>query len=204
MEKIKDFVKTTFIGGLGVILPILILIIVFRMLFNLITKSIRPLTNLLGVGMFGKGILADVISIAVVILICFAVGVAVKNRTVKFYHEQVEEKLLSRVPGYKAIKGAMQYFKGGQERPFTSFALVKVYGRETLTYGFITESHSDGSYTVVVPQWPIPTQGDIFHVPGKDVFIMDVQVEEAMKFVIGGGAGSKELIEQYRKKHTKT
>lgn len=201
MDRLKEFIKTTIIGGLGVILPIIILLIVFRTLFNIITNNLRPLTNLLGVGMFGKGIIADIVSIIVVILICFAVGVLARNRTIKFYHEQIEEKLLNRVPGYKAIKGALQYFEGGKEKPFSKFALVRVHGGETLTYGFITESHSDGSYTVVVPQWPVPTQGDIFHVQGKDVFVMDTPVEEAMKFVIGGGAGSKKMIEQYRDKY---
>jgi len=47
MNKMKTFIKTSIIGGLAVILPATLLILIFRWLFNWITDIIQPFTNLI-------------------------------------------------------------------------------------------------------------------------------------------------------------
>ncbi len=198
MDKIKDFAKTTLIGGLVVILPLIILFVVFRFAFNVVTNSIRPITDVFLGSLQISDFLADLLSLAVIIAICFIIGMIVETRLGGVIRNLVEKEVLERIPGYKTIQGTIKYFDTGkEERPFSSFALIRAYGTDTIRPGFVTEKHSDGSYTVVVPQWPVPTQGDIYNASGEDVIVLDISVEEGMKFVIGGGAGSSEEIDKY-------
>ena len=201
MSKAKNFIKTTLLGGFGVLLPVLILFIVFSALFGFITNNIRPLTNLITMSSNIQGILADVISIAIIIVTCFVIGVAIKTRTGVFFHNVIETQLLEKIPGYGWVKETLKYFGGGQETPFRTVALVRLYSSGTLQTAFVTDSHSDGSYTVYVPLAPTLAQGEVYHVPGDDVFVLDVPVEEGIRSVIGCGAGSRGLIEKYAEKY---
>ena len=51
-----------------------------------------------------------------------------------------------------------------------------------------------GGVAVFVPTGPNPTSGLIFHVPRDHVHPVAVSVEEAMRSVIGCGAGSTALV----------
>lgn len=199
MGNLKDFLKPTLLGGLGVLLPILVLFIVFNAFFNFVTSSIRPITNVLtGTG---GGLLADILSILFIVALSFVIGMAVRTRIGGLYHEYLERRLLDKIPGYTLVKDTLKYFSGGEKVPFSSVALVKPFDNDTLVPAFVTDRNSDGSYTVFAPQGPIPTQGAIYNIPGKKVFLLDIGAEEAMKTIIGAGAGTEKLLQKYREQY---
>ena len=197
MERIKAFIKTTLIGGIGIILPIVILVLVFSWLFRFVTRNIQPLTNLIFANQDSIGIFADVISIILIITVCFLVGVIVRTKLGHYIHDSIEKILLKKIPGYNIAKDTVEQFIGREEMPFSSVALVKLFDNDTLVTGFITDKHSNGSYTVFVPTGPNPTSGNIIHVKPENVFKVDISVEHAMKSIIACGAGSNKLIEKY-------
>lgn len=201
MDGLRDFVKPTIIGGLGVLLPILVLFIVFNALFRFITNSIRPITGIFTGGATGGGFLADIISILIIVAISFVLGVAVRTRLGSLYHNLLEKRIFAKIPGYSLVKDTMKYFSGGETIPFSSVAMVKPFDNETLVPVFITDKHPDGSYTVFAPQGPIPTQGAIYTVPGSHTFVLDVGPEAAMKAIIGAGAGTETLLAKYREQY---
>ncbi len=197
MERIKAFIKTTLIGGIGIILPIVILVLVFSWLFGFVTRNIQPVTNLIFANQDSIGIFADVISIILIITVCFLVGVIVRTKLGHYIHDSIEKILLKKIPGYNIAKDTVEQFIGREEMPFSSVALVKLFDNDTLVTGFITDKHSNGSYTVFVPTGPNPTSGNIIHVKPEKVFKVDISVEHAMKSIIACGAGSNKLIEKY-------
>ena len=93
-------------------------------------------------------------------------------------------------------------FIGKKKSPFSSVALVQVFGNETLMTAFITDTHDSGRYTVFVPTGPNPTTGFVFHLPKKSVHPIRVTVEEAFRSVIGCGAGSTNIIDVFQGKVT--
>jgi uncharacterized membrane protein len=197
MERIKAFIKTSILGGLAVILPSIVLILIFGWLFNRITDIIQPVTNL----MIAKGqfreIVADVLVIAVILAICFVVGVVVRTKAGQFIQDNLEKRILHMAPGYPTIKSIVMQFIGKKRSPFSSVALVQAFGNETLMTAFVTEAHENGTYTVFVPTGPNPTSGLIFHLPKKYVHQVKVSVEETMRSVLGCGAGSTNLIKAF-------
>lgn len=199
MSRIKSFIKTSFLGGLTVILPVAILAFAFKWIFNVVTRVIHPVTNLILVKSDVNKILADLLAVAVIIILCFFVGVIVKTKIGTFIHISLENSILKFAPGYSTIKEIVIQFFGRKKVPFSSVALIQLFRSETLMTAFITDEHSDGSYTVFVPTGPNPTSGNIFHLEGKFVHQVDVSVEEAMRSIISCGAGSAKLIEAHRK-----
>lgn len=194
MKRLNDFLKSTLVGGLLVILPLTILLFALTWVFGLIHKAIRPLTTLLVTNSRLQGLAADLIVIAVLIAACFAVGVFVRTRLGKWIYQLLESKLLLKAPGYSLIKETVSQFVGKKKSPFSSVALVQIFGNETLASAFITDEHEDGSYTVFIPTGPNPTSGNIYHLPSRYVHPVDVPVEDAMRSIISCGAGSSMLI----------
>jgi len=199
MDRIKSFVKTSFIGGVTIILPVAILILVFRWVFNVVTRIIQPVTDLILVRSDVHEILAGLLALAVIITVCFVIGVIVKTKVGTFIHTSLEKSILNFAPGYSLIKETVMQFLGRKKSPFSSVALVQIFGNETMVTAFVTDEHSDGSYTVFVPTGPNPTSGNIYHLEGKFVHPVDVPVEDAMRSIISCGAGSARLIDAHKK-----
>ncbi|MEE9145147.1 MAG: DUF502 domain-containing protein [Candidatus Binatia bacterium] len=199
MKRIRDFLKTSLLGGLVVILPVAILIFVFKWIFGLVTNMVQPLTNLVMARSQMQEILADILVIAVILSLCFVIGVFVRTRLGKWIFKTLENKILKIAPGYSLIKETVMQFLGGKKSPFSSVALVQIFANETLASAFVTDTHEDGSYTVFVPTGPNPTSGNIYHLAARFVHPVDVPVEDAMRSIISCGAGSTKLIKALSK-----
>ncbi len=199
MKRIKAFLKTSLLGGVVVILPVAILLFIFKWIFNLVTDIVQPLTNFVMTKSQIQEILADILVIAVILTACFIVGVFVRTRLGTFIYKTFEKRILKIAPGYSLIKETVMQFLGKKKSPFSSVALVQIFGNETLVSAFVTDTHADGSCTIFVPTGPNPTSGNIYHLKGKYVHHVDVSVEDAMRSIISCGAGSTKLINAYMK-----
>jgi len=198
MKQLREFVKSTIVGGLLVVLPLALFAFVLSWAFGLIHRAISPLTSLVTKGISLPAgyatIIADVLVIAVLICLCFLVGAIVRTRLGKWVYLLVETNLLAKTPGYSLIKETVHQFLGKKESPFSSVALAQIFGNDTLVSGFVTDTHEDGSYTVFVPTGPNPTSGCIYHLKGQYVHRVDASVEDTMRSIISCGAGSSTLL----------
>ena len=199
MKRLREFFKSAVIGGLLVVLPSAIFLFIVTWMFGAVRGIIRviapitaevakgPDSTLLSVGV-------DVLVIVLLVLVCFAVGVLVRTRFGKWIFALLETNLLLKAPGYSLIKETVAQFLGNKKSPFSSVALVQIYGNDTMASAFITDEHENGHVTVFVPTGPNPTSGNIFHLPAKYVHPVDVPVEDAMRSIISCGAGSSLLV----------
>ena len=94
MRRLNAFIRTTILGGTVVILPIAILIFIFRWIFYFITDLIQPLTNMVVMKSFLPEITADILVIAIILLICFIIGIFVKTKLGEFIFRNIENRLL--------------------------------------------------------------------------------------------------------------
>jgi uncharacterized membrane protein len=198
LKRTKNFFRTTLLGGVIVILPAIILILAFKWLFGGVGNAIEPLTNLvveaLPVPQEYNRPVATLIVLSVIILGCFFFGLFVRTKLGLMIFSGFEKSLLSKAPGYKMIKETVNQLLGKKSSPFSSVALVNIYGNDTLMTAFITDRHDNGMVTVFVPTGPNPTSGFIYHLDQSQVHPVSVSVESAMRAVISCGAGSGELI----------
>ena len=198
MEKLKNFLKTSLLGGVVVILPVAILVSVTLWLFDLVTGLIEPLTRLLISDSQLNEKAAEILVIILIVLTCFFVGVLVRTRLGDFLYRFIETRILKLAPAYSMIKETvLQIFGSRKDSPFSSVALVQVFGNETLMTAFITDKHEDGSFTVFVTTGPNPTSGLIYHLEGRFVHPVDIPVQDAMRSIISCGAGSAQLMQGF-------
>ncbi len=200
MKGIKEFCKSTIIGGLLVVLPVAISLFVLTWVSGIVRTGIGPVTTLVMENSPLQGLVVDILVIALLVVACFVVGVLVRTRLGKWIYSILEAKVLLKAPGYSLIKETVAQFLGNKKSPFSSVALAQIYCNETTVSSFITDEHEDGSYTVFVPTGPNPTSGNIYHLPSKYVHPVDVPIEDTMRSIISCGAGSSVLIKKNAQK----
>ena len=194
MNRLKEFIKSTVVGGLLVILPLAIFFFALTWVFGLVRRAISPLTTIVMQQSPLQGVVADVLVVALLIVACFSVGVLVRTRLGKWLYSVLESMVFLKIPGYSLIKETVSQFLGKKKSPFSSVALVQIFGNETLVSAFITDEHENGTCTVFVPTGPNPTSGNIYHLPQDRVHPVDVSVEDAMRSILSCGAGSSMLM----------
>ena len=112
---------------------------------------------------------------------------------------RVGENLLNRMPIIRSIYGALkQIFETvlrSSSRSFREVALIEYPRRGIWAIGFITtkttgEVRSEIKEEVVnvfLPTTPNPTSGFLLFVPRKDLIVLDMSVEEAIKMIVSAG-----------------
>lgn len=198
-KKVRGFLRTTFLGGVVALLPLSLVILLFRWIINLIEKYLGPVVNLLPATDSKMYTLAlYILAIAAVFLIFFFIGLIIKTRWGKFLKYQLESKYLMRIPGYKIVRDTVKQFFGKNKSFFSEVVIVDLFNSGTLMTGFITDDQGD-LITVFVPTGPNPTSGNIYHVPKEKVFRTGSPVEVGMKSIISCGAGSSEVFKDIQK-----
>jgi uncharacterized membrane protein len=197
MNKTLGLVKTTLLGGVVVILPVAIMLFVAKWLFATVAAVIHPLTALVDTRTWFGELFVNLLVVAIIVFACFLVGVFVRTRLGALVYRFVEKRFLRAIPGYSLTKETVVQFLGDNKSPFSSVALVQIFGNETLVSAFVTDTHDNGDFTVFVPTGPNPTSGNIYHLKSRFVHPVDVPVEEAMRSIISCGAGSAGLIRAY-------
>jgi len=194
MNRLKEFFKSTVVGGLLVILPVAVFLFIVSWVFGMVRSAISPLTKVVMQASPLHGLVADGLVIVLLVIACFAVGALVRTSLGSWLYSSLESRILEKAPGYSLIKETVSQFLGQKKSPFSTVALVQIFGNETLVSGFVTDEHGDGTRTVFVPTGPNPTSGNIYHLPENRVHPVDVSVEDAMRSIISCGAGSTALI----------
>lgn len=193
-RQIRKFLRTTFIGGVLVILPISIFIFLIKIVFDFIRNLVEPIAKWINFGDFTNAFLSDLIAFSILVAFCFIVGLTVQTRSGKWLFNSLDNMLLNRLPFYSTIKETVQQFSGANKVPFSQVVLVDVFNSGTRMIGFVSDEHENGNYTLFVPTGPNPTNGFIFYVKPEQVEMVDIKPEEAMRTIIGVGAGASKII----------
>ncbi len=110
------------------------------------------------------------------------------------YFKVFEKRYLNHIPLYSSIKETVAQFSGLKKMPFSQVVLVDAYNTGVLLTGFVTETVTDDIYTIFVPTAPNPMNGNIYHVPVKQLKFLDIEPEQAMRSIVGMGTGSTKLF----------
>lgn len=196
MSRFGQFLRTTFLGGFIVLLPVVLTLYLLRWLVDLITQAIQPVTAVFTEhARFGQA-LAFSLAFIGVITVCFVLGLVVKTRLGAAVLRGFEHRILKEAPGYSFFKETVRQLLGQKDRSFSKVVLVRMFNSSALSIGFITnEDIKSGLYSVFVPSGLNPTSGHLLHVLRDDLVFLDVSVETAMRTIIGCGTGASALLE---------
>lgn len=194
-KNIGRFFMTTVIGGLIVILPISIFIILFRLVVGILLDIIAPVSNLLHFDAVYPKWMADLLAIVIITTVFFVIGLVVRLNWGNALVQWIERTYLEKIPFYTTIRETVQQFTGKSNSPFSRVVMADVFGNDTRMLGFVTDEFGEDMYSIFVPTGPNPTNGFVFHVKEHQLEFIDVKSEDAMRSIIAVGAGTRKMME---------
>jgi len=187
MTKSLRFTTKALLSGFLTVLPIYLAVLLLLKAIQSIAKLVHPVTLLVPDWLPAERIL----SLLLVLVICFLIGVAILTRTGRVIRQRIETSFLERIPGYGVIRSLTQQIAGESRDKAWKPALAEI--EDALVPAFIIEEFEDGRYTVFVPSIPTPFAGAIYILEPQRVHPLDVPFTQALQVVSKWGAGAKAL-----------
>lgn len=193
MKKLLGFLKTTLLGGLVVITPIVLTVLILIQAVDLVLDVLRPVVDLLPEKTIGGVAVATLIALGLVIGACFLAGLMLRSERGTTLSEWLEKKVLSIIPGYNMFRNVVRRIANVQDTADLMPAVISTTpGTQVLA--FIIEEHEDGDCTVFVPSSPALTIGAIQYVAKEKVRKLDAPIQQVANCIMEWGAGSKPLF----------
>lgn len=159
MKTLAEFFKTTLIGGVLVILPVYVAILLLAKMVGGLLALLAPVTAGIPAGLQFR----QVAAILLLVVACFVVGLIVRTGPGLRAKNACERAVLERLPAYGFLRGLARQLTGHGDEHTMEPCLAEI--EEALVPAFIVEDLGDGQYTVLVPSAPTPGRQHLH--PGK-------------------------------------
>jgi uncharacterized membrane protein len=191
MRTLAEFTKTTLIGGVLIILPLYLAALLLAKTVKGMLALLSPVADQIPATVEFRQVLA----IALLIAVCFIVGLIVRTGPGLRAKNAFERSVLEKLPGYTFLRGLAGRLTGRSEDTLQP-ALVEI--EEALVPALIVENLDDGSYTVLVPSAPTPMAGSIYILPHDRVHPVDIPLAKAIAVFSKWGTGAGEFVRAMR------
>jgi len=197
MKGFFQLIKTTIIGGLIFLVPIIIVVAILGKAYELMILVAKPLSAWIPLDSIGGVALANILAVLAILLCCLIAGIIAKGATAKDILKSIESKLLFAIPGYTFVKGMTDSLNSSEE---AAKAFVPVIAKfdDNAQIGFEIERTEKGNVVVYLPGSPNPWSGSVVYVNADRVEMLDMTVAEAINNIRHLGRGSAKYGERVR------
>jgi uncharacterized membrane protein len=183
MKYARELVTSTVIGGLFIVVPVYLALLLLVKGMKSVAGLVRPIAALLPEWIPAEGFF----SLVLVLVVCFIVGAAVRTRAGRVVRERMEKAFFERLPGYGLLRSLTQRLANDGDETAWKPALVEL--EEALVPAFIIEELDDGRLTVFVPSVPTPFAGAVYILNRERVHALDVPFTQANPIRLALGLG---------------
>lgn len=192
MNNRPGFIRTTLLGGILFLVPIVVLAAIAGKALHMAGLLVAPLAGLIPVESVAGVAIAKLLTIAAIIGFCFLAGLFARTALAKKLIQRLENGLLSNIPGYGWIKDVGEAIAGADKAGGHQPVLASI--KDAWQIAFLIEHIEGGQVAVFVPGAPSPWAGSVFFMPEDRIKPLDVTLPEALKCVRRLGLGAGELL----------
>src|SRR5215471_10778972 len=188
MKRALAFIKATLLGGLIVVLPAWLAVLLVLKALGHLEIFVKPVSSHLPQTIGHPRIIA----ILVLIGLCFLVGVVIQTAIGQKAERAAERAVLEKIPGYTTLRSLASRLSDHTEMASFQPALVEM--EEALVPAFIVERHSGNRCTVFIPSVPTPMAGAVYIIDNSRVHSLDLPAVSVMQCISKWGGGSDKLV----------
>lgn len=194
MRALKDFLKTTIVGGLLFLVPVILLLAILGHAMRLVGKVATPIAAEFPVHEIAGVAFATIVAALVLLVLAFLAGLMARTDTGRAVMRWFEESLLGGLPQYRMMKTMAEGLAQVEDASGIKPALVSIEGGWQI--GYVLEEMRAGWTAVFLPQAPTPMSGNVMYMPSDRVRPLDMPIGEAMLLVKRLGVGSAKALRQ--------
>jgi uncharacterized membrane protein len=192
------FLKTTMVGGILFLVPIIIFIAVIGKALELTKKLAAPLSVLIPLDSIGNIAMVNLLALCIVLLICSLAGLAAKSTLARKSIGNLESRVLSKIPVYGLLKSKIDAIV----QPEKAEGMKPVLARfdDSWQIAFKVERIQGGVVALYLPGAPDPWSGSVCFVTEDRIQPLELALLPVLRTLKGLGKGSNEQLRTYLKK----
>jgi uncharacterized membrane protein len=187
------FVKTALFGGLGILLPILLLVIVLKEFVELLIGLATPIANLLPEKLIESIPQTEVLAALLIVAASLVLGLLSMMPLTRAAGEAFEQRILSKVPVYLPLKSLLQALLGSEQADTFQPAFIR-NDDESMEPCYIIEDVGRPRLLVLVPWTPASFAGSLKLIPRERVHPVDLTFDEFSLAIGHFGVGLQESL----------
>ena len=184
------FLRTTLVGGVFFILPIVAVIVLLEKALALLDTITAPVARYMALHDVAGIRAARLVGVAFLIAICFVAGLLAKTRQGRSVVGWLEQTILLKVPGYAALKKMGEGVAGLEGANEVVLARIE----DAWQISFLIERATDGQVVVFVPGAPNPRSGSVYVMTPDRIRAVDMSMREAIHCLPRLGKGTAALM----------
>jgi uncharacterized membrane protein len=193
MKAIFSILSNTIKGGIFLLFPLVLMIVFLEKIIQILEPVATMISNSLNLEstMFN---VPYVITIIIILVLCFIAGIVAKFGAGKFILKWIEEHILSLFPGYQLMKNTLQDTAGLKSDKDFPVVLVPIDG---WMIGFKVDTLPNGDIVVFVPAAPNTWEGNVVIFEKEQIKESKLTQKDATLIMRRLGIGSRELFEKH-------
>jgi uncharacterized membrane protein len=194
-DHLKEFFKTTIIGGAVFLLPVALVLFILSYALRLAKGIAEPLSKILHLDQLGEVAsvsIVTVLSIVVLVLVSFAAGFVARTKIGRRFTQWSENSLLGNLPQYQLMKNMAEGL--AQIESASGLKPVLVSTGDGWQIGYLLEQLENAWVAVFLPQSPTPMSGNVMYLPAERVRPLAITMVQAISIVKAIGVGSGALL----------
>ena len=192
-----NFLKTTLLGGLFILLPLMLLWIGLKEIGGLLTAMATPIVDVLVVDLFPAGTFDNLTAPGVIALILivgasFLLGLMARSAWLSSIGRGIENHVLNKVPMYRMLKIISSALIDTDTSEICPAIIRDASGGGEPCY--VMEKHDGGRATVLVPWSPASFAGSIKIVQQSDLEFLSCSIDEYSRSLSQMGIGIEQCL----------
>ena len=183
--------KTTLIGGMLFLVPLVIIILVVGKAIGVMMLVAEPMAKFLPVDTVGGVALANILALLCVLFLCYLAGLIARISLAGKAIKTIENKALMKIPGYTMIKGITSSFDASETQYMKPVLLTMATVQRV---GLEIEKLQDGRSVIFIPTPPNRFAGITQIMPADQIEYLNVSVMEIMDYTEQYNRGTDALL----------
>jgi len=189
-----NFLKTTLLGGLFILLPLMLLWIGLKEIGGLLEAMATPIADMIPGQYFENLTAPGVVAIVLIVGASFILGLAARSAWLSNIGRKIENTVLNRVPMYRMLKVISSALIDSDTSDVKPALVTDNSGGGDPCY--VIEKHTDGRATVLLPWSPASFAGSIKVVQQSELEFLSCSLDEFSRSLSQIGVGVEECLAQ--------
>jgi uncharacterized membrane protein len=189
----NNFIKTTVLGGVIFLIPFIFVVAILGKALAWTHKLATPLLTHLPIEHFASALVIHLISVLLLVLVCFLAGVAARTPAAAGLVNSLESNVLMKFPPYALLKAKTGSILNPEEQEKLTPVIVRL--DDAWQVGFEIEAIEQGKHLVFLPGAPDPWSGSVCIVDAERMTQLDTSVNTVNHIMKRLGKGGAEIIQ---------
>jgi len=187
------FLKSALVNGLAILLPVVLVFLAIKEIFELLVNVATPIADLFPPGTFDHVKETEILAILLIVGLAVLLGTLSKIKAGQAIGRSIEKNTLFKIPMYRMLKSLVGAFLNLESETSFKPALIE-NDTGDMEPAYVIEDRGRPRVVVLIPWAPTAFAGSVKLVNRESIHYLDVTLDEFSLSLTHLGTGMSELL----------